>query len=101
MTTTSYRTNSLGQTIIDKDILATLDFTINFTTWLASISDTISSFTVSGVGVTINSTSQNVGQITAWVSGGVLSGTNSATWKVVTAGGRTDERTIYFNIIQR
>lgn len=76
-----------------KDPSAVLDYTVDWSAWLGT--DTISASTwtvpVGIVKVTDNATATNT---TAWFSGGTLGKSYSIVNRIVTAGGRTDERTI-------
>lgn len=99
--TTSFVVNSDGWPVIDKDPDAILDYSIDWTEWLADVSDTISTATVTVSGITKNTSSNTQTKVTAWLKGGIASQMPSATFQIVTAGGRTDERTIYFNIKER
>lgn len=93
--------------VIKKDPNAILDYTANFTAWLAEISDSIVAATVAQVtgGLVVESVSFTANTVTAWLSGGVptLPGGAyaSATFRVTTVGGRTDDRTIYFRVLER
>lgn len=91
-----------GKPIIDKDPNAVLDYTVRFAKWLDGMTDTLASHTVTGVvGVVVDS-SLIVGKtVVVWVSGGTVGTTGSVTVRVTTAGGRTDDRTIYFKIKER
>jgi len=99
--TTSFVVNADGWPVIDKDPDAVLEYTLDWTDWLADVSDTITSASVTVNGVTKASDSNTTVKVTAWISGGTVGQMPSATYLIVTAGGRTDERTIYFNIRQR
>ena len=90
-----------GKATITKDPDATLDYAIDLSEWLDDITDTLSALTVTGDGVTIASSSI-VGQTcVAWISGGTVGQTASATFRFTTSGGRTDDRTIYLRIRER
>lgn len=99
--TTAFVVNADGWPVIEKDPSATLDYTLDWTDWLADVSDTISSHAVTVNGITKGSTVNSSTRVTAWISGGVAGQQPSATFQITTAGGRTDERTIYFNIKER
>ena len=96
-------TTVAGKPTINKDPNAVLDYTFDFTDWLATASDSIASasFPVT-VGVVVNSSGVVAGKrVTAWISGGTVWSPASVTVRVVTSGGRTDERTINFKITER
>lgn len=81
--------------LIDAD--ATLDYVFDWTTWLNG--DTISSYTITASGITVDSDSNTDTAVTVWLSGA----SEGATVKcdVVTAAGRSDDRTMVFSLIQR
>lgn len=85
-----------------KDPDAVLDFPIGFSAWLAALSDTYLSHTVDVTGsIVCDSSSHSSGIITVWISGGAPGETASFTIRIVTAGGRTDDRTFYLKIVER
>ena len=95
-------TTIAGKPTVTKDPNAVLDYTVDFAAWLLPTADTISTATVTGTGVVINSSGVVGGTaVTMWVSGGTAGSTGSATVRIVTAGGRTDDRTVYFKIRER
>lgn len=76
-----------------KDPDAVLDYTIDWSRWLAG--DTIIASTwVVPSGMTKNSDTYNSTQATVWVAGGTLGNSYSVVNRITTAGGRTDDRTI-------
>lgn len=85
-----------------KDPNAILDYPISFASWLNDISDTYQSHVVivSG-GITCTSSSYASGVITVFISGGTVGEKASFTVRIVTAGGRTDDRTFYLKIKER
>jgi hypothetical protein len=92
-----------GKPTIIKDPNAVLDYTFNFTDWLATVGDTITSVTFPNtVGVTVAGSGIVAGaKVAVWVSGGTAGSPASVTARIVTVGGRTDDRTIYFKIKER
>jgi hypothetical protein len=86
-----------------KDPNATLDYPINFATWLSDITDTYASHSVINLtgGITNPSSTQASGIITVWIAGGTAGETASFTVRIVTTGGRTDDRTFYLKIVER
>lgn len=77
-----------------------LDYAWDWTTWLDG--DTITGHTVTTPTVpgqvdplVIDSTSSTGQVVTVWVSGGTAGRTDPVTCRIVTAGGRTDERTMF------
>lgn len=107
--------DSKGRGKIDKDPDAVLDYLYNWADWLTDISDYISSHTFQDVtGVVIDSsaivdadTSADIpvtvisGGVRAMISGGTPGEPASATCRIVTNGGRTEDRTIIFKIRER
>lgn len=94
---------SAGKPTIEKDPNAVLDYTFDFTDWLAVVGDTINSVTFPAtVAVTVAGSAITAGKkVVAWVSGGTIGSPASLTARIVTVGGRTDDRTVYFKIKQR
>lgn len=87
---------------IIKDPNAVLDYTIDWTVWLDDMSDTLSSHSViTPSGITCVSSSISGKKVIMWISGGTVNVTYQVTCRVVTAGGRTDDRSIYFRILER
>ena len=83
-----------------KDPSAVLDYVWDWTAWLEG--DVISSHTVTPAdGITVNSSSSTGAAVTVWVSGGTAGQRYLVTCRIVTTGGRTDERTILFVVTQR
>ena len=82
-----------------KDPNAVLDYKWDWTAWLP-LGDTISTanVTVEAGDVVKNSQSNTTTSVTAWISGGTLSTEAQITARVVTAQGRTDDRTITLSI---
>lgn len=86
-----------------KDPAAILDYVWDWHDWLGTDTITEISFTVPE-GITIledPSPSELDGVVTAWFSGGTLNSSYIVTCKIVTVGGRTDERSGIFKIKDR
>lgn len=86
-----------------KDPSATLDYSIDWSTWLPS-GDTISSVSWTGTGVTVEGSpapSVASGIATAWVSGGTADTDATLACLVTTTAGRIDERTIRIQVRER
>lgn len=77
-----------------KDPEAVLDYSIDWSAWLAG--DTISTLTVTAItaGITVDSSSHTATTATAWISGGTVGSNYDIRFRVVTVAGRTDDRTI-------
>lgn len=83
-----------------KDPVAVLDYSVNWATWLGS--DTISTSTWDvPPGITKDSDTNTTTAATIWLSGGSLGQNYRITNRIVTVAGRTDERTIYVNIVDK
>lgn len=76
-----------------KDPNETLDYSVNWSRWLGE--DTISSSTWVDVtsGIIVASSSNTTTAATVWLSGGTAGSQYSLTNRIVTAGGRTADRT--------
>lgn len=85
-----------------KDPAAVLDYTFDWTPYLTPTVDTIASVEFfTSAGLTKTSQSNTTNTATAFVSGGVVGATEKLTCRIVTTGGRTDERTIDLKILER
>jgi len=86
-----------------KDPSAVLEYTWDWSLWLAEVADTISSATVavSGEITAVGSPVVNDSAVTQVVSGGEVGGACSMVCQIVTVGGLIDERSIYLTIIDR
>ena len=80
--------------IFVKDPEAVLDYQENWATWLGSDTIATSSW-VATTGITIDSDSNTTTSATVWLSSGTAGTNYSATNRIVTDGGRTNDRTIY------
>ena len=76
-----------------KDPDAVLDYTIDWETWLDSDTISTSTWTVPS-GITKASDTNTTTTTTIWLSGGTAGTSYDLLNRVVTAGGRTDDRTI-------
>lgn len=93
---------SAGKAKIKKDPNATLDYSFNWAAWLALAADTIVSVAwVKSTGLTIVSQSFTTTSATVFLSGGVLGALESLTCRITTAGGRTEDRTVFLQIVER
>lgn len=82
-----------------KDPEAVLDYAWNWSDWLDG--DTIASYSVEvdDGDIVKDSDDNTTTTVTAWFSGGTKP--SSAVCQIVTAAGRTDERTIYLDVEDR
>ena len=77
-----------------KDPAATLDFTWDWSKWLAD-GETITAHPITvPAGLTLGAVTQAAGKVTAWLSGGVTGTAYRVTCRVTTSRGREDKRTI-------
>ena len=93
-----------GKWTIDKDPQAELDYYAGFREWLDLVGDTVASHSITKVvGVTVMSSGLvNASKdVAIWTKLGTKGKPASVTVKIVTVGGRTDERTLHFNIVDR
>ena len=84
-----------------KDADANLDFTFDWSDWLAT-GETISTFTITeDTGITSGTESQSGGIVTYWLSGGTVGTNYKVACKIVTSAGRTDERSVTVKVVNR
>jgi hypothetical protein len=83
-----------------KDPQAELDYTIDWSSWLGSDTITTSSWTVP-TGLKKESESNTTKIATIWLSEGTADKEYTVTNKIVTAAGRTDERSIIIQVQER
>ena len=86
---------------IVKDPEEVLDYTFDWSAYLADIEDAIVSVEFEPVGVVLDSFSNTTTAATAWVSGGVNGITGYVTCAITTAEGRKAVRSIYLKIKDR
>lgn len=94
-------TFSAGKWTIDRDPNAVLDYKVDLTEWLDAQSDSLVTaveVAAKTVGVTVDSVTIVGKTIVMWISGGTVGEPASATTRFTTAGGRTDDRTLFFKI---
>jgi hypothetical protein len=76
-----------------KDPDAVLDYQVNWAAWLGA--DTISTSDWSAAaGITVDSESETTTAATVWLSGGTAGEEYAVRNRIVTAAGRTDDRTL-------
>lgn len=87
---------------LKKDPNAVLDYTFDWSEYLAPIGDTISTVTwILSAGITKVSQSNSTTTASAFVSGGVAGSFETLTCRILTTGGRTDDRSITLKITER
>lgn len=84
----------------DKDPDAVLDYAVNWASWLGVDTISTSTWTVA-TGLTQVTASATTTVATIWLSGGTAGTSYSVANKIVTAGGRTDERTLTIVVEQK
>lgn len=86
-----------------KDPAARLDYTWDWSDWLADVADTIESATVTLPDGLTTDRDPAIGDtaVTQWVAGGVLGSTYRMVCQITTAGGLIDERSITLAIAER
>lgn len=86
---------------IEKDPDALLDYSFDFTEYLAPDNDSITSaIFVLDEGLTEEHSSHTNTGAVVWISGGVT-GTSRVTCRITTAGGRVDDRSVFLKIVER
>lgn len=88
--------------IIDPD--STLDIPFDWSDWLTDIEDTIASHSIlPDEPMTCLSSAEDAGVVTAFVrvNGAEVGQTLAVTCRIVTAAGRTDDRSVYLKIKDR
>lgn len=83
--------------IFEKDPDAVLDYQINWATWLDTDTISASTWTVP-TGITKASDTRTTTTATIWLSGGTADTDYRLVNKIVTAGGRTEERSIWIKV---
>jgi len=87
---------------IVKDPDAVLDYTFDWTAWLDDVADSIATRTVLvPIGITLDSNAIAGKKVIAWLSGGGAGQTYQVTCRITTAGGRTDDRSIFVKVKDR
>lgn len=77
-----------------KDPNAVLDYVVDWSDWLGTDTISSSNWTIA-TGITSTSHTSTTTTSTVWLSGGTAGYTYECVNRIVTAGGRTDDRTIY------
>ena len=84
-----------------KDPSAVLDYVFDWSGWLAT-GETITDHTITpDTGITVNSSTEDAGKVTVWLSGGTAGINYKVACKITTTAGRTDERTIWIKVTNR
>jgi hypothetical protein len=83
-----------------KDPSAVLDYTIDWSEWLDADNLSTATWTVDA-GLTSVLESNTTKAATIWLSGGVVGTSYMVSVRIVTAAGRTDDRTFQINVVNR
>ena len=88
-----------------KDPSAELDYAFNWRPdtkpWLEA-DETIASYIVTpDTGITVDSSTEDDGKVTVWLSGGTAGINYKVACLITTSAGRTDERTIWIKVVDR
>ena len=84
-----------------KDPSAVLDYAFDWNEWLAT-GETITDHTITAdTGITVDSSTEDDGIVTVWLSGGTAGINYKVACKITTSAGRTDERTIWIKVVER
>jgi hypothetical protein len=92
-----------------KDPSAVLDYVFDWTEWLAT-GETIAVDSETGkklititadTGITVDSSTEDDGKVTVWLSGGTAGTTYRVECLITTTAGRTDERSLWITVQER
>jgi len=83
--------------IFDKDPDSVLDYMVDWTAWLDGDLISASIWEVTGT-IEIEADSETTTTATVWLSGGTAGETATATNRITTAAGRTEDQTLRFRI---
>lgn len=84
-----------------KDPDATLDYVIDWSSWLATGDTIADSEFIAATGITVDSDTNDTTTATVWLSGGTVGESYEITNRITTADGRTDDRTIRIEVVER
>ena len=85
--------------VVEKDANSVLDWRFDWSRWL-SPGDSVSSHSViADSGLTVDSSSVVGNSVVVWLSGGTAGRSYDVTVRVTTTGGRTDDRTVKFKVL--
>ena len=85
---------------VDKDPNAVLDYQFDWSAWLLTDQISTSTWTVD-TGLTVTTSSHTATKSTVWFSGGTVKRRYKAVNRIVTAGGRTDDRTLVVTMVEK
>jgi hypothetical protein len=84
-----------------KDPSAVLDWAFDWTDWLAAAETITNHDMTADTGLTVDSSTEDAGVVTVWLSGGTAGENYKVACLVETSAGRTDERTIWIKVVNR
>ena len=88
-----------------KDPDAVLDYMFNWrdasTPWLGTIETIVDHTITADTGLVVDSSTENNGKVTVWLSGGTAGETYKVACRITTSEGRVDERTIWIKVTNR
>ncbi len=88
-----------------KDPDAVLDYVFDWrdasTPWLATSETVVGHAITADTGLAVDSSTENNGKITVWLSGGTAGINYKVACLITTSAGRTDERTIWIKVTNR
>lgn len=88
--------------LFQKDPDAVIDFKQDWSEWVAATGDTIVTSTwIVPTGITKTNESNTATTATVWLSGGTVGSSYQVTNRIVTAQGRTDDRTLQIVVLNR
>lgn len=102
MTTETYSEIGNPRPSIAKDPDARLDYSFDWTDWLAA-GESISTYSITVDGVVKDTDSRSGAVVTAWISGGTAGQVASVTCSITTNSTptRTEQRTVYLRVRER
>lgn len=84
-----------------KDPDAVLDYSVNWSKWLAGDQIETSTWFVSDPALQLSDDLNTTTKTTAWLAGGVAGQSYTVTNRIATSGGRTDERSLVIQVQDR
>ena len=84
-----------------KDPDAVLDYSVDWSKWLAGDQIETSTWFVSDPALQLSDDSNTTTKTTAWLAGGVAGQSYTVTNRIVTSGGRTDDRSFTIQVQNR
>ena len=84
-----------------KDQDAVLDYSVDWSKWLAGDQIQTSSWSVSDPAIEAADDSNTTTRAIVWLAGGVAGQSYSVTNRITTSGGRTDERSLVIQVQDR